>query len=321
MPSSTFTGNYTLYTSNPTDGNVSLDNAFFVNGNFTPSIVAVNPTGGQPGETLNVTILGRGTQFNQASHTTSVYFGSTQGAVNPIVNSKNAVNDTVITANISIPLNANVGAYNTIVYNGNLGAISGDFFVYDNCLSYYATSYDSIQNNFTLTLDSITSDLSTAFYWDFGDGNTSTSVTPSHTFALDTTYNVCLTVVNSIGDSCTYCHLIGMDLTGVVLKKSGFSLNVVHHDGSITVDVPKLEEDGLESVIIYPNPFDSYIQINTKQTAVLEWVLFDISSRKISQTNFVNSIKFKTESLAKGIYIYQIKSSEGVLKTGKIVKE
>ncbi|MBP2132089.1 PKD repeat protein [Methanomicrobium sp. W14] len=41
----------------------------------------------------------------------------------------------------------------------------------------------------------------TSYYWDFGDGNTSTVSNPSHTYASSGTYEVTLTVCN--GDACT----------------------------------------------------------------------------------------------------------------------
>ncbi len=41
----------------------------------------------------------------------------------------------------------------------------------------------------------------TAWSWDFGNGSSSTMENPSHTFASPGSYNVCLTVTNSLGDN------------------------------------------------------------------------------------------------------------------------
>lgn len=46
--------------------------------------------------------------------------------------------------------------------------------------------------------------------WTFGDGGTSTLQNPSHTYALNGTYNVCLTATNGIGSD-TYCTDIIID--------------------------------------------------------------------------------------------------------------
>jgi gliding motility-associated-like protein len=53
-----------------------------------------------------------------------------------------------------------------------------------------------------VTLDAVTS-----YLWDFGDGNTSTSATPSHTYATQGTYTVKLTITTSSG--CTEVVTIG----------------------------------------------------------------------------------------------------------------
>lgn len=44
-----------------------------------------------------------------------------------------------------------------------------------------------------------TAPLGATFVWDFGDGNTSTQTDPTHTYALDGTYTVCLTVTDACG--------------------------------------------------------------------------------------------------------------------------
>jgi len=44
-----------------------------------------------------------------------------------------------------------------------------------------------------------------SYYWNFGDGSTSTSQYPWHHFATSGIYNVCLTVVDSSGATCTGC--------------------------------------------------------------------------------------------------------------------
>lgn len=48
----------------------------------------------------------------------------------------------------------------------------------------------------------------TTWLWDFGDGTTSTSQNPSHTYAHDGTYLVCLTIHDNHGCSNQSCHHI-----------------------------------------------------------------------------------------------------------------
>lgn len=49
-----------------------------------------------------------------------------------------------------------------------------------------------------------------SYDWDFGDGNSSTSAFPSHTYAAGGTYIVCLTISNASGCSDTYCDSVSV---------------------------------------------------------------------------------------------------------------
>ncbi len=103
----------------------------------------------------------------------------------------------------------------------------------DSCYSTYCDTLNinclgqqgNCQAAFQYTFDSICptvmfSDYSTAsagvveWYWDFGDGNTSTSMNPYHTYSSNGTYLVCLTIVAA--DSCysTYCDTLNINCLG-----------------------------------------------------------------------------------------------------------
>lgn len=49
----------------------------------------------------------------------------------------------------------------------------------------------------------------TSYLWDFGDGNTSTAVSPTHTFGSVGSYNVCLIATNSCGSD-TACQIVSV---------------------------------------------------------------------------------------------------------------
>ncbi|MBL7764772.1 MAG: PKD domain-containing protein [Chitinophagaceae bacterium] len=73
----------------------------------------------------------------------------------------------------------------------------------------------------------------TAAYWTFGDGGTSTLISPSHTYAVSGFYNVCLVVtVSSNGtiSSCTYCDSLyvqtGGSGGGNCLVNAGFNQSI-----------------------------------------------------------------------------------------------
>ena len=71
---------------------------------------------------------------------------------------------------------------------------------------------------------------------------------------------------------------------------------------------------------IFPNPITTQLTININNNEPTELTLYDITSRKILQQTFVASATINTESLAEGIYLYQLKTSKGIIKEGKVVK-
>ncbi len=80
------------------------------------------------------------------------------------------------------------------------------------CQPYF--TYNTGANN-VVSFTNQTQGNPTNYYWNFGDGSTSTSVSPTHTYAQSGMYIACLTVVDSsVGCSATYCDTI---ITGNVI--------------------------------------------------------------------------------------------------------
>ena len=73
-------------------------------------------------------------------------------------------------------------------------------------------------------------------------------------------------------------------------------------------------------ITIFPNPITTQLTININNNEPTELTLYDVTSRKILQQTFVASATINTESLAEGIYLYQLKTSKGIIKEGKVVK-
>jgi len=86
-----------------------------------------------------------------------------------------------------------------------------------------------------------------------------------------------------------------------------------------TLSIASHTSDGV-AVSIYPNPIFNELNVKVNVYDPVEFILFDISSRKILKQEFVYQISLNSEKLSKGIYIYEVRSRSGVIKTGKIVK-
>ena len=75
-----------------------------------------------------------------------------------------------------------------------------------------------------------------------------------------------------------------------------------------------------DSFKIYPNPMTDKFEVKSDSYEPLEVLLYDMSSKVLMSQKFVNSVSLKTEHLASGMYIYEIRNRNGVIKKGKVVK-
>ncbi len=72
---------------------------------------------------------------------------------------------------------------------------------------------------------------------------------------------------------------------------------------------------------IYPIPFNNVLNLHFKNDEPLEFILYDIASRKLLQKKITNSVSLNTEQLAKGLYLYEVRERNGLCKKGKVVKD
>ncbi|MFI5218008.1 MAG: T9SS type A sorting domain-containing protein [Bacteroidia bacterium] len=77
---------------------------------------------------------------------------------------------------------------------------------------------------------------------------------------------------------------------------------------------------GKDEINVFPNPFTDKLSF-TSDNDFSQLILYDIFSRKLLQQTFTNTTTLNTSHLAKGIYIYEVRGKNGVVKKGKVVKE
>jgi hypothetical protein len=106
-------GSYNLHVSSAVDGYLSLSDGLYVDGLEVPEIVSINPSSVNSGESLDVTIIGENTHFNQES--TSIYFEYGQGSPVATVNSVNVINNTTLSANITVRPEIYTGDYDIYI--------------------------------------------------------------------------------------------------------------------------------------------------------------------------------------------------------------
>ncbi|MBK8847595.1 MAG: T9SS type A sorting domain-containing protein [Bacteroidetes bacterium] len=111
------------------------------------------------------------------------------------------------------------------------------------------------------------------------------------------------------------------------INTSGYALTYIYIDDVCltlcgSTCTTGLEEQNIkEEIKIYPNPLDNKLNITISNHEFSEIIIYDIASRKLLQEKFTNSISINTEQLAKGIYLYEVRNKNGVIKKGKVVKD
>jgi spore germination protein YaaH/PKD repeat protein len=136
----------------------------------------------------------------------------------------------------------------------------------------------------------------TDYFWDFGDGSSTTDVNPWHEYMSNGSYLVTMVASNSGCENDTVLFTINVNVAGL----SG-------------VDQ--------EDLLVYPNPFTDVVQIQTfSEVGKIE--LIDAKGRMMSVEFDKNDtgIAIETGHLSAGVYTLEIEISESVIRK-KLVKQ
>lgn len=149
----------------------------------------------------------------------------------------------------------------------------------------------------TLDYDVTFTDLSafgaTSWYWDFGDGSTSTMQNPTHSYSYNDDFTVCLTVTNSCGSD-TICDVVSILVWG-------------------------LFETGIDVIEAYPNPATDFITIELpNEEAKIE--VFDINQKRVGSYFSTGDININTSNFAQGVYFVRIDQGSRQV-VGRFVKK
>lgn len=155
---------------------------------------------------------------------------------------------------------------------------------------------ESISGNtatFTNSSSSVNSTLN--YYWDFGDGNTSSVQNPSHTYTTNGTYTVTL-----IASNCIFSDTI---------------------TNTIQIGTNSMEENTHTNFEFYPNPTTHQITINVeKQLLGSVYTIYDYTGKSILTGKILSEQSvIDLGDLSKGIYLLSI--GENLERTFKVIKE
>lgn len=147
----------------------------------------------------------------------------------------------------------------------------------------------------------------TSYFWDFGDGNSSSQQFPIHTYSNYGVYNVCLTTtsMDTASNLCvdTYCDSVGLDANGNLLKtaSAGFTINVLD---PATVGINEAVISGFE---VFPNPADNVVNIKWPGNITQGEVQLYTPSGKLVKAKYLYNKEFlEVSDLPRGTYIIRL---------------
>ena len=145
------------------------------------------------------------------------------------------------------------------------------------------------------------------YFWDFGDGVTSTQITPEHTYDKEGMYMVCLTIYNTDSCSSTYCDTLTVDDMGFL--KAGFRLTVINLKGG--TNVGSIAPTILANV--YPNPVKSGSSLAVDFNAIFSGkvAIHNLQGQKVFETEVKNQsqIQIPVQEMPSGLYLLQVGNS------------
>jgi len=72
---------------------------------------------------------------------------------------------------------------------------------------------------------------------------------------------------------------------------------------------------------VFPNPFVNNLSIASTFEKQLQFIMYDIVSRRVIQETFTGSSSITTNQLPQGIYFYEINDGVNTIRQGKIIKD
>lgn len=171
------------------------------------------------------------------------------------------------------------GAYSVEVTDVN-GCTGGDTIVvseYSQLIADFTAGVTGLDVVFTST-----STGASTYAWDFGDGNTSASANPNHTYGDTGPYTVCLTVTNADGCTEDTCMVV-------------------------TIAVAGLETEGTHLFSVYPNPAADVVYIHADFNGTATIQLFDMAGKKVyNGISTTDTHQLNVSGFVPGVYLLRI---------------
>ncbi|MBL0339864.1 MAG: T9SS type A sorting domain-containing protein [Bacteroidetes bacterium] len=129
--------------------------------------------------------------------------------------------------------------------------------------------------------------------------------------------------INS-GDSTDTSFLFPFDFAGNPrIYNSRVDIGAYEFQGDFVPEIDTSGNDGDStdySFSLFPNPTNDILNIKVNSGNLSEINIYDAASRLILRKEFAEIISVNMQGFSKGIYLYEVKDKNGLIKKGKLVK-
>ncbi|MBL4669808.1 MAG: PKD domain-containing protein [Flavobacteriales bacterium] len=190
------------------------------------------------------------------------------------------------------------------------------------CNSAFVIYPDSSGNGDVIVFNT-SSGTNSTYFWNFGDGNTSSSQYPNYTYTTSGPFNLCLTIADSSSlGHCTSTYCDSVSNGGRVFKQGGFNLNI---QAPIVTGIEN-EIETVSELKVYPNPVRNNLTLEFTliESSSVEVILTDLLGNKVAivaaeNMNLgSNKVNYNVSDISNGIYLLNIKTDNS-LQVKKIV--
>ena len=257
-------GNATYFSWSFGDGNTSNSqnptHTYNIAGNYVVCLTIIDSIAGCSDTYCDSLIVGGGilcdaTFSFQTSPAATVFIANNQSNA---TYSWDFGDGTTGTTSIMTHIYTNPGTYNVCLTATNSNGVSCT-----SCQTVTITSGAGCSSNFAVYPDTtlqhtyIAYNLATgvgplSYVWNWGDGTSSNTAYPSHTYAAAGTYTICLTITDATGCTNTTCYQFAL----LRLSSTPVTINVVQGTTGVT------ENNLLQSLMVGPNPAKEYTNVN-----------------------------------------------------------
>ena len=151
------------------------------------------------------------------------------------------------------------------------------------------------------------------YFWNWGDGTSSSTAYPSHTYATAGFYTICLSVWSS-NNSCSDSICINnFYVNKMGASKTMHSVNIINQNAS------GINSVAVKSLNVYPNPASTELNVELNGEKMESVKIISLNGQVALQASSLLN-KINISELNAGIYFVEVKTNNNIYRT-KFVKE